>query len=212
MSKRKGFEKLSLILVTALLAGACSPLAPSVSKLSNAAAEKTTPTDASAPSSNVSGSGAVLSSSQHSEATASVAQQSTSAMPFSRFSKQWKFIQDVKPSLVLDKSAVEELARSGVVSFPSRDRVKGNEEQLAGTKIKILLVMNSDQAGIVDAGVDEVATQVKWVSGEGSHWELSLVSRDSGDGDAVKLLNDLKSVREALKKDAVAIAIEFQAD
>ncbi len=211
MKKHTGFERLSLIILSGLIAGACSPLAPSVSKLSNAATTKTTPTDGSTPG--------VLSSnsiSGQAKSLGSLSVQVTQASPFSQFKKDWALVHDVKPSMELDDDAtLEELSSAGQIKFVSNaDRVKGAEDTLATSPTRILLAVNADPATISSLGLDTVKMNLIWkgvsLANPAAHWELSLASPNTGD--AVKDLNELRQMKTALRERLVDIGIEFQAD
>ena len=212
MKKQIGFEKLGLIILSGLIAGACSPLAPSVSKLSNASASKTSPTDASSPT--ALGSGSLLASQGKSMGALSI--QVTQVTPFSQFKKEWAQVHDAHPSIELDDDAtLDEFAGSGQLKFQSNaDRVKGAEDSLANSPTKIFLAVNADAATISSLGLDALKLNLTWkpfsMANPAPHWELSVAAPNTGD--AVKDSNDAKQMKNALHDHIVDVGIEFQAD
>ncbi|MBI3557351.1 MAG: hypothetical protein HY074_13890 [Deltaproteobacteria bacterium] len=211
MKKQNGFERLGLILLSGLIAGACSPLAPSVSKLSNASSQKTTPTDGSSPTTSLL-SGNLTSA----KGIGSLSVQVTQASPYSQFKKDWALVRDVKPSMELDDDAtLDELSAAGVIKFFSNaDKVKGSEDALSATPTKIFLAVNADAAGIASLGLDNVKLNLAWkpasISNPAPHWELSLAAPNTGD--AVKDLNEANQMKSALHDRLLDIGIEFQAE
>lgn len=209
--KRLGFKNLSSLVISGLIVGACSPVAPSVSKLSNAAAEKTNTTDGSSPMNNIGTSGSLTS---HTSTTSDGAMQRTQVETRDQFSQSWNLVRDVKPSMRLENAVVDDFARDGKASFFSNsDRVKGQEAALSATKTDIHLVMHADQATITKEQMDKMHVVLTWVpvsaSNKEAHWELTLEAPKS---DAVKDMADYQKMLDLLRANLAAVAVTFQAD
>jgi hypothetical protein len=205
MMKHDGFKSLSLVIVSGFMLGACSPLAPSVSKLSNTAGQKSTPTDGAGPTTNISvGSGAF---SSKVGSGASILQQ-TEILTRSQYRREWNLVHDIKPSMDLDEDKVAEFRESGNIVFESNDeRVRRHEEIYSTGRIKILFATNLDVATIISLGLDETQALMKW---QDNRWELSLLSPSTGD--PAKDTNMMNQAKAALHEHLTGISIEFQAD
>ena len=208
--KRKGFKNLGTVILSGLLVGACSPVAPSVSKLSNAAADKTNTTDGSSPLNNISTSGSLTS--HNSGSTSGSSSQKTAVETREDFARRWTVARDMKPSMRLDSATVDEFAMNGKVSFTSNsDKVKGQEAALSALKTEIHLVMHVDQATLTKEQMSKIKVSLTWVpvsaTNKEAHWELTL--EPPKPDDVVKDVTDYNHMKELLQSHLEGIVISF---
>lgn len=205
--KRDGFKNLSLALIIGALATACGPLAPSVSKISNTAGEKTTPTDGSAPTGAL-GDSAVYAPAK--EDLGSAGTQKTSIMTPSQYRKHSSLVRNLKPTIELEDIKLSELRTQGQTAFESNEeRIKGREEALMAGKIRILSVFNVDGATLKSLTLESLQMNIKWNPSPG-HWELSMIAPKTGD--PAKDTNDANELMKAMNSHLLHVSIEFQGD
>lgn len=207
--KQDGLKNLGVFVVAGLLAGACSPMAPSVSKLSNASAQKTSPTDGSSPSNTVSAASALLSAKavDDGDASQNALQQTVVQGPYEY--KNQDLSRMTRPSMELDKASIDDLTANGTVQFNSNDpRVKGREDALSGVRLDIILAMHAVDAEKLDGlSLDEIHATLKWHS-DTSKWELTIVSPNTGDGN--EDVTKYNKIRDILRTYLNYVAIEFK--
>lgn len=204
-----GFKTLSLLAIAALTVGACSPLAPSVSKLSNASSQKSDSADAGTSSAQTGSAGtgsaapfAGAKSTSHSDSA-----QQTLVTTDGAFQKDWELVTETRPAFKLSVKEISTFAVKGNVSLQSSDpRVKGREEQLAAGKIRIILGVALDLSGVSEYNVDQVQLAVKW-NPETSKWDLGFAPQFSVD--PAKDLNDIEHFKEVFQNHLSAVGIEF---
>lgn len=190
---------LGYLALGAFVVGACSPVAPSVSKLSNAAVRTA---DSSNASSNLSlpGSNLITSASTDSSSLEDATIHST--VVISR--------RDIQPVLgknpelgVTDKQIVSKLTNSGKVDFQhDSDQLKGKEASLLKKSVRIYLVVDADPEKIKELGLDQVEAELNWIAPtkhrQKGHWRLeitkpALENKDPvADAEAHRVLEDLK--------------------
>lgn len=213
MKNLSGFKKLGLIALSGLIASACGPVAPSVSKLSNAAAEKTDSIDGASPNSPIFSTGGVGSA----RATTDGNPQTTSIETYADYKRDWSLIRDSKPFMDLDRDSIEELFASnstGASFLSSSENVRGQEAAFGKTKTRIRIAVNADRATISSLHLDELKLALLWRplshGNPVAHWELKIVAPNSGD--PVKYLNDLNQLKASMRGLALEIGIEFQTE
>jgi hypothetical protein len=187
-------KDLGYLALGALVVGACSPVAPSVSKLSNAALRMA---DSSNAASSLTLPGSTLVASNEIQ---DVAVQSTQVI--SR--KELQPLLNKNPKMgVTDKQIVSKFTLNGRVDFQhDSDQLKGHEPALVKKNVRVYLVVDADPEKLHDLGFDQLETELNWIASKKhsakGHWRLqitkpSIENKDPVlDAEAHRILEDLK--------------------
>jgi hypothetical protein len=210
MKQNMAFNNLGLLILATFTVGACSPLAPSVSKLSNASAH---PTDGSSQSNDLLNTPSSLmarSSAKSNLDAGLVGTQKTRVVP----AMSVNLSLDDMVALDLKRDSLSDFASHGTVNFQtSSDDIKGHESALMKSKVIIYLIVDADASTIKKLHLDEAAALLSWHAAsspkEESHWELSIDKPNNHSGDPVTDVG-AQDIRDTLMEHLVKITVEFQ--
>lgn len=205
--------------VCALFTFACSPVAPSVSKVSNTASNKSTPTSSSEPGSDVVSNSAGLSNptSAQSEFTGD---QRTVVISLAKIKEAFASSNKKKYFELTTEEFSELLSNLKTKDYSlnfeiDKSSIVGREISLMGKKTTVYLVVDCSEEKIKRLTLGEAQTKLTWkpvsLLNEKAHWSLSLTEPNmygeyaDANANSERLLNNLSSR-------LVSVIIEFNSN
>lgn len=216
--KQRRFGML-LVLFTGIAAvtAGCSPLSPSVSKLSNATAQKTIPEDSSAALHDL----VEKSTKQELADQAQGASAATVLVPSGKFRETLLDVPRTHPLVKVPAEDLEPLKTSGRTTFSAGEDIGAQNPDLARTPTRVFLAVKGLDSSSIDKlnkiakiGVTPCLDGLARTCPDGHHWTIELKQpsvSSSADEDPIQAIA-LEKLRAILLQSLTGVAVEFKAD